>query len=343
MRYDGDRVQCHLCGRWLKWVGGTHLTSTHGWTLEQYRDTFCLPRNVSTAAPETSDLKRVQMLEQIHTGRRDQATIPRGIVPATVGAWRSLAALRPDLLAEWHPARNAELGLDPYETGVHSERRVFWRCAGCGHEWSQSPKARTHGRGCPACGKRRSIAATIKRNRAPAAPERSLAALYPQLLAEWHPTRNTGLDPAAVAAGSERRVWWRCAACGHEWLTAIGERTRPRRAHGCPACARRRQGARPAYTAPREQSLAALYPQLLAEWHPTRNAELDPFALRPGSGRRVWWRCAGCGHEWQAAPVDRRHSPRGLCRGCAHRRAQHERGTKTGRGAPSSAEVRARA
>jgi len=95
MRYDGDRVQCHLCGRWLKWVGGTHLARTHGWTIEQYRDTFRLPRNVSTVAPETAELKRGQMLEQIHAGRRDQSALPRGIVPATVGAWRSLAVLRP--------------------------------------------------------------------------------------------------------------------------------------------------------------------------------------------------------------------------------------------------------
>jgi len=326
MRYDGDRVQCHLCGRWLKWVGGTHLARTHGWTIEQYRDTFRLPRNVSTVAPETGGLKRAQMLEQIRTGQRDQSAIPRGIVPATVGAWRSVAVLRPELLVEWHPTRNADL--DPYEVGVHSKRRVGWRCRECGHEWAQSPKARSQGNGCPACARRRSIAALIEHSRATVAPERSLAAIRPDLLAEWHPTRNAGLDPNAVAAGARQKVWWRCNECGHQWSAAVGERTRPRRPHGCPACALARQGAREAYNARREQSLAALYPQLAAEWHPTRNAALDPFAVRPGSNRRVSWRCAECGHEWQAAPVDRRRNPRGLCGTCAHRRGQRERGTK---------------
>jgi hypothetical protein len=33
MRYDGDRVQCHLCGRWLKMVGGSHLIAAS----ERYR------------------------------------------------------------------------------------------------------------------------------------------------------------------------------------------------------------------------------------------------------------------------------------------------------------------
>ena len=30
-----DRVQCHLCGRFMRKVGGPHLLVGHGWTLEQ--------------------------------------------------------------------------------------------------------------------------------------------------------------------------------------------------------------------------------------------------------------------------------------------------------------------
>ncbi|MFR4757130.1 MAG: zinc-ribbon domain-containing protein [Evtepia gabavorous] len=34
--------------------------------------------------------------------------------------------------------------------------------------------------------------------------------LYPALARQWHPTKNGGLTPAAVAPGSRRRVWWQC-------------------------------------------------------------------------------------------------------------------------------------
>jgi hypothetical protein len=61
---------------------------------------------------------------------------------------------------------------------------------------------------------------------------------YPELLAEWHPTRNVGLDPTALARGSHRRAWWRCAACGHEWQTQIHSRAYA--GSGCPRCARKR-------------------------------------------------------------------------------------------------------
>jgi Probable Zinc-ribbon domain len=50
------------------------------------------------------------------------------------------------------------------------------------------------------------------------------------------------------------------------------------------------------------RSLGGVHPALYAEWHPTRNGELDPLALSPGSGKRVWWCCSTCGHEW-VAPI----------------------------------------
>ena len=64
MRYDGDRVQCHLCGRWLKKVGGSHLIAAHGITTAEYREMFHLYTSTSTIAPETAERKRASMLEQ---------------------------------------------------------------------------------------------------------------------------------------------------------------------------------------------------------------------------------------------------------------------------------------
>lgn len=38
---------------------------------------------------------------------------------------------------------------------------------------------------------------------------------------------------------------------------------------------------------------------VLAQWHPTRNGELLPEHMKPGSERKVWWRCEA-GHEWES-------------------------------------------
>jgi hypothetical protein len=165
MNYDGDHVQCHLCGRWLRMVGGHHLLSAHDITLDRYREMFQLHKTVSTAAPHTSERKRATMLEQISSGQRDQSVLINPS-PPTIGRWRSLASLHPQLLSEWHPSHNADI--DPAQIGPHSTRNVWWRCPRCSHEWLASPHHRIHhGAGCPACGRQRSIVATIARNRAP--------------------------------------------------------------------------------------------------------------------------------------------------------------------------------
>ena len=46
-------------------------------------------------------------------------------------------------------------------------------------------------------------------------------------------------------------------------------------------------------------NLTVLYPELAKEWHPTRNGDLTPEEVTPGSDRKVWWRCSQ-GHEWES-------------------------------------------
>lgn len=95
---------------------------------------FCLLGNVTTAAPETSERKRRTMLEQIASSERDQSVLGRPS-PPTVGRWRSLAVLRPDLIAEWHPtrkrrARSLQDRAAHASPGVVALQRVLPRMAG---------------------------------------------------------------------------------------------------------------------------------------------------------------------------------------------------------------------
>jgi hypothetical protein len=54
MLRDGeDRVCCHLCGRWMQAVGGTHLR-WHGWTIDDYREAFQLRQQTPTCARNVS-------------------------------------------------------------------------------------------------------------------------------------------------------------------------------------------------------------------------------------------------------------------------------------------------
>ena len=68
------------------------------------------------------------------------------------------------------------------------------------------------------------------------------------------------------------------------------------------------------------RSLAEMYPAVARQWHSKRNGELTPADVTPGSGKIVWWKCAGGhDHEWLASVANRARNGRG-CPFCAGRK-----------------------
>jgi hypothetical protein len=120
---------------------------------------------------------------------------------------------------------------------------------------------------------------------------------WPEIVAEWHPTRNGALDPGDVSYGSGRKVWWKCPrGPDHEWRASPNNRTAGRT--GCPFCAGREVSV--------TNSLATLRPDLAKQWHPRRNGKLVPERVVAGSARAVWWKCISSPeHEWRVSPHDR--------------------------------------
>ena len=45
--------------------------------------------------------------------------------------------------------------------------------------------------------------------------------------------------------------------------------------------------------------LSVTHPELVPEWHPTKNGALLPEQFTFGSNKKVWWQCKN-GHEWEA-------------------------------------------
>lgn len=184
------------------------------------------------------------------------------------------------LLEEWHPEKNGSL--TPADVTHGSRRRVWWKCAR-GHEWEAIVKSRTNGTGCPYCA-----------NRMLRPGENDLATVYPELAAQWHPTRNGDLRPENVLYGSYKKVWWICEK-GHEWVASIVARTSS--SHGCPVCSGK-------MVIEGHNDLRTAYPELAAQWHPTKNQWLTPEQVTPYSNKKAWWVCEK-GHEYQAIIASR--------------------------------------
>ncbi len=128
--------------------------------------------------------------------------------------------------------------------------------------------------------------------------KRNVCEAFPDVAAEWNYEKNGHLRPEFFSYGSAERVWWKCKVCGHEWQTAIGNRTS---GHSmCPQCADLLIGEKQRVThlLRKGNDLASVAPKLLAEWDYERN-EKAPETYSSGSRKKVWWKCSVCGHSWE--------------------------------------------
>jgi len=211
----------------------------------------------------------------------------------------SLQALFPETAMEWHPTKNGNL--TPADVVAGSAKRVWWVCnKGPDHEWSTQVDTRTsQGVGCPYCAGRK------------ASVTNSLQAQFPDVAADWHPTKNGSLSPGEVVAGSTRKVWWKCEkGPDHEWQSVV--RTRTTRGTGCGFCSGRKLSV--------TNSLQALFPEIAAEWHPTKNGDLTPDQIVAGLAKKFWWKCDEADdHEWIAVVYDRTLLRHG-CPCCSHQK-----------------------
>jgi hypothetical protein len=220
----------------------------------------------------------------------------------------SLAALHPELAREWHPTRNGKRTAAQLRPG--SGQRVWWQCSE-GHEWQALIASRTQGKGCPFCAGNRVSA------------DMSLAAKRPDIAREWHRAKNRSLTPHDVTPGSGKVVWWRCAIHDCEWRAKVQKRTGE--GQRCPMCSGFRAGP--------ETSLAARYPKIARQWHPSRNRSLTPDQVLAASRKSVWWQCGHvAGHVWQAR-IDQRTLLGSDCPYCHDeaRRRKHPRKRKAKR------------
>jgi hypothetical protein len=117
--------------------------------------------------------------------------------------------------------------------------------------------------------------------------DNNIKVLFPHLVKEWHPTKNGDLKPEELTRGSNKIIWWLCSK-RHEWESIVPSRTIM--GTNCPECGNRKVG--------KDNNLKYLHPNIAKEWHPTKNGDLKPENVVPGSNKNCWWLCSK-GHEYQ--------------------------------------------
>ena len=208
----------------------------------------------------------------------------------------------PEIAKEWDDEKNSKPASAFYPS---SGKKAFWRCPE-GHSYETPIEKRTRrGDGCPFCSGRRVLKGF-----------NDLATTNPELIDEWDYERNPDILPTEITARSNKKVWWRCRDCGHEWEAPISNRSR---CSGCPNCRYKKSIPKRLKTVLQKQgSLAKNYPELIEEWDFEKNKEIaDPEAVAPKSTIKVHWKCKHCGNEW-ISPIQNRVRGSG-CLKCSYK------------------------
>lgn len=200
------------------------------------------------------------------------------------------------LLEEWDFDKN--IGLNPYTISLGSNKKVFWKCSKCGGKWQASlyDRTRNNSTGCPYCAHQKVLAGY-----------NDLATKYPEILKQWHPTKNI-LKPTEVMPGTSKKAWWLCHN-GHEYEQAINARVLHQ--NSCPICSGQRVSIG-------ENDLQSRYPDVAKEWLQNKNGTITPTTITWGSNKKFWWKCSKCGYEWAARVSDRTRDHNG-CPVCANK------------------------
>ncbi len=145
----------------------------------------------------------------------------------------------------------------------------------------------------------------------------SLSSVAPEVVAEWHKTKNGRINPEYVHAMSNKIFWWKCNKCGYEWKAPPYRRVK---GNGCPVCSGK-------VVVPGINDLPTLRPDLMDEWNYNRNNNTDPRNCSVASNKKVWWKCRECSFEWEAVIFNR---TRGTgCPRCSGRVVSQEKSFST--------------
>ena len=196
--------------------------------------------------------------------------------------FNDLTTTNPELSKEWDYEKND--GLLPTDVVKGSEKKVWWKCTAKGHSWYATINSRVAGNNCPICSNQIIIKGI-----------NDLFTTNPDLYDEWDFEKNSDLSPYNLAAGSTKKVWWKCKICNNSWKTGVYCRTI---GHDCPVCSAKKGSESRLKNIVSKNSLAKKHPELAIEWDYEKNL-IDISLISVSSNKKVWWRCA-VGHSYQA-------------------------------------------
>lgn len=203
----------------------------------------------------------------------------------------------PQIALQWDHERN-EVSLESVTT--MSGKKVHWICIdkGVEHRWEAKVYSRSsNNRGCPICSNQKIVSGI-----------NSLFDTDEKLCEEWDYSSNEK-TPHEISRGSKYMAHWICRVNPeHKWKASVNNRAG--KESQCPKCSR---------------PGGHLKNNLIDEFDPELNPNIDPTLLSVNSHTPIVWRCAeNREHTWEVSPNQRTSHQTG-CPECRKRTSKAEK------------------
>lgn len=185
----------------------------------------------------------------------------------------NLAKTHPELVKQWDYELNDKI---PEEVYANSDYIAHWKCEN-GHSRTLSVRSRCQAKStCVYC------------MRGYVNSQDSLANTAPNLLMIWDYKKNS-VSPELLPHTSKRIVNWHCKDCGTSWRKAINIQ---HKINGCLHC----KGYKDIFE---KNHINISYDELLNDFDPSLNPNIDIKSVHPNSKKLLTWRCPDCNKTYK--------------------------------------------
>ena len=189
----------------------------------------------------------------------------------------------------WHPTKNNQL--QPRDVFKNTKQKCWFKCGDCSHDFDSQLLNVNYGYWCPYCSNPpQKLCDDINcqhcLNKSFASHEK---------VQYWHATKNGILVPRDVFKQSNKKRWFKCGDCSHDFDSILGDVVR---GQWCPFCSSKKLCSDINCQHCLNKSFASH--EKAQSWHATKNGTLIPRYVFKSSDKKCWFTCDDCSNDFNS-------------------------------------------
>ena len=208
----------------------------------------------------------------------------------------------------WHPTKNGNK--TPRDITKGTNKKYWFKCPNkdCNHDFEMSPDSitRKDNTWCPYCPNQMMCEFNFPLKDCNICYNKSLASH--EKAKYWHPTKNGNKTPRDITKGTNKKYWFKCPTCKHDFETRISSITRKKNTW-CPYCSNKilcdDNNCNFCYNKSFASDEKAKY------WHPTKNGKVNPRDIFKQTNDKYWFKCPNedCNQDFEMSPNQKTWCP----------------------------------